>query len=380
MKVSDTTRLRPHSTTGPGHGRRGSARLRDIALEAGCSVNTVSRALRDKQDVSPETKARVLEVAARLHYTPNLLARALVSKETRTLGLVVADCTNPYYGQMIRGVEAGATRAGFALLLATSDENPDKEQRVLTILRERRVDGLLIAPLDGKAEYLAELAGDDPPQIYLSRPPEGFAADYVGNDNRAGATLAVRHLVELGHREIVHAARDSSVFSAVEREAGYLEALREAGLEEMPRIQVTPDIEGGRRAARLLLERDRLPGAVFAYNDLVAIGLMSELAAAGYRVPQDVSVVGYDDIELAGYLQPPLTTVAQRTTEIGTRAAELLVRRIERGPARRPRTIVLTPIVVVRDSTAPPKRSPKKMRRGLADACHPDTGRPGQGA
>jgi LacI family transcriptional regulator len=342
---------------GPDGGSRGSTRLRDIALEIGCSVNTVSRALSNKPDVSPETRARVHEAAARLHYTPNLLARALVSRQTHTLGLVVADCTNPYYGQMIRGVEAAATRAGYALLLATSDENPAKERRVLTTLRERRVDGLLIAPIDGKADYLAELASDGPPQIYLSRPPEGFAADFVANDNRAGAMLAVNHLVELGHRSIVHVARESTVFSALEREAGYLDALRAAGIEEKPRIRVPPDVEGGRQAARLLLEGGQLPGAVFAYNDLVAIGLMSELAAAGRRVPQDVSVVGYDDIEPAGYVQPPLTTVAQGTTEIGRRAAELLVRRIERGPVQSPRAIVLPPILVVRDSTARARRT-----------------------
>lgn len=360
MRTAGRDPARPVATAaGQGLGGRAAARLRDIALEVGCSVNTVSRALSNKPDVSPETRARVLEVAARLHYTPNLLARALVSKQTRTLGLVVTDCTNPYYGQMIRGVEAAATRAGFALLLATSDENPEKERRVLTTLRERRVDGLLIAPIDGKAEHLAELESDGLPQIYLSRPPEGFAADFVANDNRAGAALAVRHLVELGHRMIAHATRESAVFSAVGREAGYLEALRAAGLDDGPTLRGAPDIEGGRRVARLLLERDPLPSAIFAYNDLMAIGLMSELAAAGHRVPEDVSVVGYDDIELAAYVQPPLTTVAQQTTEIGRRAAELLVRRIERGPAHRPRTIVLPPVLVVRGSTAPPGRRPR---------------------
>ncbi|MEA2536833.1 MAG: LacI family transcriptional regulator [Chloroflexota bacterium] len=357
MSATGTNRNRRPFADESRAGPHGGTRLRDIAQEIGCSVNTVSRALSNKPDVSPETRARVHEVAARLHYTPNLLARALVSRQTHTLGLVVADCTNPYYGQMIRGVEAAATRAGYALLLATSDENPDKERRVLTTLRERRVDGLLIAPIDGKADYLAGLASDGPPQIYLSRPPEGFAADFVANDNRAGATMAVGHLVELGHRTIVHVAREGAVFSALEREAGYLDALQAAGIEERPRVRVTPDIEGGRQAARSLLEGDQLPEAVFAYNDLVAIGLMSELAAAGRRVPQDVSVVGYDDIEPAGYVQPRLTTIAQGTTEIGRRAAELLVRRIERGPVQSARAIVLPPSLVVRDSTAAPRRT-----------------------
>ena len=333
---------------------RGRATLKDVAVEVGVSVNTVSRALTGKPDVGSDTRARVREAAERLGYTPNLLARSLVQGRTRTVGLVVTDCTNPFYATLIRAVEETVSRHGYGLLLATANENPDKEAAGLRLLQERRIDGLLLSPVRVEAPHITALVEEEVPHVLLSRRPPGYRGHFVGTDNVRGARLAVAHLIGLGHRRIAHLSRADTVSSAVERIQGYRRELHEHGIAFDPDLVVSApaDVTGGAGALPQLLALRPRPSAIFAYSDLQAIGLRIALDEAGLRVPEDVSIVGFDGIELASYVSPPLTTVAQDIQKIGVLGAEMLVRQLTGTPPQR-KARLLPPTLAVRGSTAP---------------------------
>jgi LacI family transcriptional regulator len=333
---------------------RGRVTLKDVAEEVGVSVNTVSRALTGKPDVGPETRARVRQAAERLDYTPNLLARSLVQGRTRTVGLVVTDCTNAFYATLIRAVEETVSRYGYGLLLATANEDPTKEAAGLRLLQERRIDGLLLSPVRVEAPHVAALAAEQIPHVLLSRRPAGYRGYFVGTDNLRGARLAVAHLVELGHRRIAHLSRADTVSSAVERIQGYRSELQGHGIAFDTDLVLTAPatVTGGAEAVPHLLGLNPRPSAIFAYSDLQAIGLQLALRDAGLRVPEDVSIIGFDGIELASYVSPPLTTIAQDIPRIGALGAEILVTQLT-GTAPQRRSRLLRPKLVVRGSTAP---------------------------
>jgi len=329
-----------------------AVRLRDIAEQIGVSVNTVSRALTGKPDVNPETRARIAALAAQLGYTPNFLARSLLRGRSHTIGLVVTDCTDPFYATLIRAAEHALSQGGFGLLLATSNESSGKEKQALDMLRERRVDGLLFTPVDVGAPHVREALASDLPIVLLSRRPAGHPGPFIGIDNQAGAVLLIRHLLDLGHRRIAHVTRSDRASSAGERLAGYRAALEAAGIAPSDALvhQAEPNVAGGRGAAEWLMALDPRPTAVFTYNDAQAVGLILAAQAAGLRVPQDLSVAGFDDIELSSLIQPRLTTVAQPIEEIGSRGARMVIGMIQGKPSTRP--VVLTPVLVARESTA----------------------------
>lgn len=330
--------------------------LRDIAEATGVSVNTVSRALTGKSDIHAETKERVLAAAGRLGYTPNLMARSLVQGRTRTLGLLVTDCTHPFYATLIRTVEEVAAANHYGLLLATSNEDPDKEITAVNLLAERRVDGLLLSPVDVTAPHIRPLLRSTP-CVLLARRPRSYRGAFVGTDNVEAARLGTQHLVGLGHRRIALVTRPEAVASAIDRQDGYRLALAEAGLpcDERLVLAAAQTPEGGRAAVADLMRLDPLPTAVFAYSDMQAIGILVGLREAGVRVPEDVSVMGFDDVETARYVSPPLTTVAQDTDRIGRLGAQLLINLLA-GRSHR-RAHLLAGSLVVRGSTAPPRAS-----------------------
>jgi len=198
-----------------------AARLADVARRAKVSLNTASRALTGKPDVNPETRERVRRVAEELDYRPNFLARSLVGGRTHIVGLVVTDCTDPFYAALIRAVEATATRRGYALLLATSNEDSAKEKQALAVLRERRVDGLLLTAVDAEAPHVRQLTRTDLPIVLVARRAASYRGHYVGNDNIEAATMATRHLIELGHQRMAYIDRTGTASSAVERMVGY---------------------------------------------------------------------------------------------------------------------------------------------------------------
>ncbi len=335
--------------------RQAPARLRDIAAMAGVSVNTVSRALNDKPDVSPRTRTRVRSIAERLGYSRNLLARSLASGRTTTLGLVVTDCTDPYYATLIRAVEKETSRMGFGLLLVTSNEDPAKERQGLALLQGRRVDGILLTAVDVEAPHVRRLLDQPVPTVLLSRRPKDHAGAFVGVDNFVGARLAVGHLCDLGHRRIAHIGRAGRASSGRERRAGVLRELKSRRLAagvKSARL-AAPTIEGGRASAPWFLALDPRPSAIVTYNDLQAIGIMIELRAAGLAVPEAVSVIGFDDIAMASLVEPSLTTVAQPIEDIGTLGAEMIIDWVQNDRAGGD-AVVLPARLVLRRSTAPP--------------------------
>lgn len=338
-----------------------AVRLRDIAEQAGVSVNTVSRALTDKPDINPETRARVRTLAERLGYTPNMLARSLLRGTTRTIGLVVTDCTDPFYAALIRAVENTLSRESFGLLLATSNENVDKERQALAMLRERRVDGLLFTPVDVAADHVRHLLEADLPIVLLGRRPAGYDGPFVGTDNIAGARLLVRHLLDLGHTRIAHFSRSDKASSAHERLTGYRMALADAGMPAPRNLvhRLAPTVEGGKEGAAWLAALRPLPTALFTYNDSQAVGAMLGLNDAGLAVPGDCSVGGFDNIELSELVRPALTTVAQPIQDIGRLGAQMLIDRLQRDVVGG--TTLLPPRLMLRESTAAP-RLPQRAR------------------
>jgi LacI family transcriptional regulator len=341
-----------------------AVRLRDIAEQAGVSVNTVSRALTGKPDINNDTRERVQALAERLGYMPNLLARSLLRGSTRTVGLVVTDCTDPFYAGLIRAVENTLSREGFGLLLATSNEHVDKERQALAMLRERRVDGLLFTPVDVAAGHVGDLLKAELPIVLLGRRPAGYEGPFVGTDNVAGARLLVRHLLKLGHTRIAHFSRSDKASSAHERLTGYRRALAEAEITTPGALvrRLAPTVEGGKIGAAWFQQLRPRPTALFTYNDSQAVGAMLGLSQAGILVPDDCSIGGFDNIELSELVRPTLTTVAQPIHEIGRLGAQMLIDRLQHDTAGS--TMLLPPRLMVRESTVPPSLAQRARSLG----------------
>jgi DNA-binding LacI/PurR family transcriptional regulator len=328
--------------------------VHDVAARAGVSIATVSRALNDRARISADTRQRVLEVARELGYQPNDVARALVGMATRTIALLLPDITNPFFPELVKGVQILADERGHLLLLCHNADDEEKAVADIEMLRRKKIDGiLLVAGALGAGGIAAATSGI--PTVVLDRRIPGLTCDLVTVDHRAGARAAVEHLLSLGHRRIAHVTGPMDVVSGHERRAGWRDALVAAGIEPDPALVVEGDFQedGGYEAARELLSRGGFT-AVFAANDLSAIGVLRGLIESGIRVPDDVSVMGFDGVHLAAYTTPRLTTVAQPVFELGRRAAELLLDRVAAGaPQQHPETVILGTSLVVRDSTGP---------------------------
>lgn len=327
--------------------------VHDVARHAGVSIATVSRALNGRSRISAETRERVLEIASSLGYQPNDLARSLAGMATQTIALLLPDITNPFFPELVKGVQTLADERGHLLLLCHNADDGAKARADIAMLRRKKVDGILLVAGTLRGRGIAE-ATSGVPTVVLDRRVPGLRSDLVTVDHRAGARLAVEHLLGLGHRRIAHVTGPSGVSSSKERLTGWEAALRAAGIEPDSGLVVRGDFleDGGYAAGHALLERGVEFTAAFAANDLTAIGLMTSLTEAGLRVPADVSVVGFDGIHLAAYTAPPLTTVAQPIFDLGRRAAELLLERLIDGHTE-PRTVVLGTKLVERGSTGP---------------------------
>lgn len=300
--------------------------IADVAREAGCSINTVSRALNNMQGVSAVTRARVLAVAERLHYSPSRVARSLLSKAARTLGLVVTDCTNPLYAHIIRAVDDVAFAHDFNVILCNSGRDYEREQQSIRMLLENRVSGMLIAPVQVDSLHIADLTRRQLPFILIGSRSEDPEVYYVTSDNFGGGYKATSLLLDLGHRRIGHLTARHHASNAEDRLAGYRSALEERGapFDESLVAPCERNVEGGHSGTATLLGQPMRPTAIFAYNDLQAIGAIRAARELGLRVPDDLAVVGYDDIDLAAFSEVPLTTMSQPAYELGRVAASKL--------------------------------------------------------
>jgi LacI family transcriptional regulator len=338
--------------------RGGPARSRptiyDVARLAGVSTATVSRALNGTAQIAPATRQAIDAAVEQLGYRPNSIARSLVTKSTQTIALLLPDISNPFYAALVSGIQECALAHDHTMLLCTTEGDAEREEQYLQLLRAKQVDGALVDGLVLPPDRIARFVRDGFPIVCLDRDIDSSAIPLVQVDNRLGGRLAAEHLLQLGHTRIAHVTGAPELHISDERLAGYQDALGEAGIEPSPSL-VEPGTfteEGGYRATRALLERAPDVTAIFAANDLSAVGVLNALAEADVHVPTDVSVVGFDDLRLAGYMSPPLTTVRQPAEGIARLATELLIG-LTRGEDVEQMRHVLPPTLVVRGSTAP---------------------------
>lgn len=329
--------------------------IRDVARRAGVSASTVSHVVNGTRFVSPDTERRVRLAIGELGFRSNSLARGLRRHETRSLGLLVPDIANPFFAEMGRLIEDMGFSQGYNVILCNSDMSPVKEAAYVDTLLSKQADGLIFISSGHDRDILEGIVAAGIAAVIVDREIEGLAVDSVLVDNELGGYAAGHHLLDLGHRVIAVITGPSDVTPSAHRLDGYVRALRDHGTEGVRDAVVRGDFrfESSRRATEELLQRDLGITAIFAMNDLMAMGALSALHEARIRVPDDVSVVGFDDIFLTGAMYPTLTTVAQPIERVARTAVGLLLQRIQNPniPARR---IVLEPTLVLRESTGPP--------------------------
>lgn len=335
--------------------------IKDVGRVAGVSVSTVSHVLNGTRYVSPELRQKVEAAITQLGYRHNELARSLRTRRSFAIGLIIPDISNAYYPQLARGVQDAADQAGYTVFVCNSDRRPEHEIRLLEVLEQRQVDGVILDASGPYQALVAALRRTSTPVVLVGSRIDEPAFDVVKMAPHGGYD-AVRHLLARGHRRIGLIAGPPPPGSDRPAKAGgYLLALEEAGIAPDPSLIVQGDYtrEGGQRAMIRLLALPARPTAVFAGNDLMAIGALTAARAAGLRVPQDVAIAGYDDIPEAAVTSPALTTVAVPKYEMGRAAAELLLERLvarttradEPAPPGTPRHIVLPHHLVIREST-----------------------------
>jgi LacI family transcriptional regulator len=327
--------------------------IKEVARSAGVSVATVSHVLNNTRYVSPQLAERVLDAASELGYTPDGRARSLRLRKTQTIGLIVPD-VNPFFAELARIIEDQGFAAGYTTILGNADGHPDRERKYLETLISKRVDGLILASTLHNAEALEVLiARSGTPVVLVDRELEFPGVDVVLADNLGGGHAATKHLLGLGHTRIACITGPSELAPSSGRAEGYRRALAEAGVEPASEHVVRGDFTfaAGREAMRSILDADDTVTAVFAANDLAAIGAMSTLADRGLSVPGDVSVVGFDDAFPAALVAPPLTTVRQPLVEMGLTAVSLLLARMRGDAEGRVERRLLSTKLIVRKST-----------------------------
>lgn len=313
------------------------------------SIKTVSRVVNGEREVNPATAERVAGLLARMGYQPNELARSLKVQRSRTVGLMIADISNPFYSGCAKAVEEVARDHGYAVVLCASSEDAEVERSYVEVLSRRQVDGLLIVPAANGHEYLAAQQSAGTPVVALDRPVEGLETDLVLVQNRAGTREAIKHLISHGHQRIAFVGDQEHMYTTRKRLQGYKEALKQAGLKEAYRLGAG-GITSAEEAARELLGLPEPPTAFFAANNLIAVGVLRALNQAGLKVPEDIAFAGFDDFELAAVLHPRLTLVRQPAYELGRRSAELLFDRLEEHQPESFQRIVLPTELVIRES------------------------------
>jgi LacI family transcriptional regulator len=327
--------------------------IRDVARLSGVSPMTVSRVINDSERVSPETRKRVEDAISELGYVPSRLARGLSRQRTGTLAVIVPDVANPFFTAVVRAAEEVARRADYHVILCDTRADLSVERDVIEELIAHRVEGIVIAPVsDRSAAHLRRLAAFGVPFVLIDRTIPGVDCDVVLGDSSGGARQLVDHLVSLGHRRIGFIVELDDVSTARDRRAGYEAALNAAGIAFDPALvaHASPDPSGGTAGMAKLLELEERPTAVFTVNNLVALGAIEAVRAAGLEVPDDVALVCFDDIEYASRLYPFLTAMEQPAQTFGTLGTQLLLERIEgRGPERR-HEVVLPGEFIIRKS------------------------------
>jgi len=341
-----------------------SIRLIDIAKKTGFSVSTVSRVLNNKSHefkIKEETKRKIKEIADELGYRPNKLARSLKLNKTCELGIIVPDVSNPFFANLVKIISKEARQVGFGIMLNDSDENVSNEERAVQTFIEKRVDGLIIAPVGLKFEHIKQLVNYKIPTVVIDRCFKDLNFDSVGVDNFKGAYLGVRYLIREGHRKIAFIQGIPGTFTNDGRLEGYQQALEEAEIPYRDEYVVGDDFRAlnGYLRTKTLLNLEDSPTAIFAASDLIVLGVYQAIKEEKKRIPEDISVVTFDDPFFASYLSPSLTAIQQPIKEMGIIAVKLLLERIENNNSEI-NHILLKPKLIIRNSVTRLDSAPKK--------------------
>ena len=328
------------------------ATVSDVAKEAGVSVSTAARVLSGSGYASAETRRLVLETAKELGYVPNQIARSLRTRRTKMLGLLVGDVENSFYSVIAKNVESVAKAAGYHVVLCNSDDDPEIEQEYLELLEGIRVDALIVTPTSKNRRSLGRLAEKDIVIVQVDRRVEGLEADAILVDNESGAVSAVEHLIEAGHSEIGILTGELDVLTARQRLSGYQRALEAHGLPIRDALIKTGSFHRAHAIedATELIRARPAPTAIFAATNILAEAVLIALGQEGLRVPRDVSVVAFDDVEWMSMVEPSVTAVRQPTADMARSAAELVLRRLREGREGPPSTVMFHTRLVERGS------------------------------
>jgi LacI family transcriptional regulator len=328
--------------------------MKQVAERAGVSISTVSHVINNTRVVSDDVRQRVLGIIDEMRYIPSAVARSLKNDKTKTIGVLVPNSSNPYFAELTRWIEEAAFQTGYNIILCNAHGGDHKQAAYLRLLMEKRIDGLVLVASGADDEQ--DLLAHNPavPIVQLERALPGLGADLILAGEEEGAYQATRHLIELGHRAIACVSGPAALPRTRERVGGFLRAMTQAGLDAPPErlMQDAFTCAGGHAAFTRLLAQDHPPTAVFVASDLMALGGLCAAGGAGVRVPGQLSVVGYDDIDCADFASPPLTTVAPPKREMARLAIEQLIWRIKGGVGPL-RSTALDSRLVVRASTAP---------------------------
>ncbi len=335
------------------HNNMNKVTIKDIAKKAGVSIATVSYVINKSRPVSQDLADRVNNAIEQIGYYPDNNARSLKSKRTCTIGLIVPDNSNPFFSEIAKGVEDAGFEAGFSVILCNSNAMLERELAYIDMLISKRVDGVIFAPTTQSIDPIKRIVDLGVPVAVFYRETGGLNIDSIRIDNVKSSYCATRHLIELGHKEIACIRPLSMETPSGRRVDGYKRAMEDAGLIWIPELMPRGNnlISGGEIAAKQLLESGKKFSAVFSTNDVMAIGAMRALRDAGLSIPDDVSVVGFDDITLASYSEPPLTTISQPKYQAGAMAVQHILERIEKKNVIGPREFILETKLVERHST-----------------------------
>jgi LacI family transcriptional regulator len=326
--------------------------IREIARLVGVSANTVSRALNNKPDVSPETKNNIIKTAQFLNYTPNAIARALVQRTTRTIGMVMSDISDPFFGEMVKDAEVFFRSRGYNLILCNTQENFDQEKHSIETLINKRVDGIILTPVGKSGENTQEILKNRIPTVLLGRHFDKPIAPSITSDDERGGYLATRHLLELGHQEILFINVSHHISSARDRFCGYQKALKEFGLDynESLQIHTSFDLEDAYQKTKEFFSQTRKATAVIVFCDILAISAMKAIIDVGLSIPQDISIVGFDNIKIGSLLPISLTTIDPNKKKMIETASELLLEFIQSDNVK-VGNISIEPTLTIRSST-----------------------------
>jgi LacI family repressor for deo operon, udp, cdd, tsx, nupC, and nupG len=329
--------------------------IKDIARLANVSSSTVSRALQNSPLISRDTAEKIQHIAKQSGYRVSAIARGLVTQRTKSIGVVVTTIADPFVSEVVDGIEESCNDHGYSVFLANSNADPDRETKVVHSFSERRVEGIIVTSSRVGALYLPLLSEMRIPIVLVNNQHPGEFVNSILIENVKASAEITNHLIQLGHKRIAYLGDRNGYQSDTERFAGYRQALERAGLLFVPERVVHGDgkCEGAGPAIEILMKHPNRPTAIVCYNDMTAFGALRQLHTFNLRVPEDVSVVGFDDLFIASYMQPPLTTLKQPRRLMGRLAMESLLRLISGGCAETPTKVRAE--LIVRASTAPPR-------------------------